>query len=480
MLLTVAGLPHIFKFLPTPVHTGGMLNNVVAVLLDGVHPFELGVVCEVFGIDRSDEGLPVYDFARRLGGGPDAAHPRRVHHRARPHGLERLAEADLIAVPAGDTYGERDFPPELLDALRRAVDRGTRVLSVCSGAFVLGAAGLLDGRRCATHWRHAERLARRYPARAGRAGRALRRRGPGDHLGRDGRRASTPVCTWSARSRARRSPTRIARRMVVPPHRDGGQAQYVERPLPRSRCDTVGEVLAWMEQHLDQEITVDQLAARAHMSPRTFARRFQQETGHHALPLAAASAGAAGTAAAGGHRTRRWTRSPGRAGFGNAGTLRHQFVQALGTTPHAYRRTFRGPQAVAAEPRLSPGYRPQQQPARPERDADVRPVVGAGHRLEAERLRHHRRDQRQLGHREVVAGALAVADAERRHGVLRQLRGAAGQPAVGVELRVALVRPRIALNRVRAVDDVGPGRNAVTAELRCRSPRAGSISSTAG
>jgi transcriptional regulator GlxA family with amidase domain len=139
---------------------------------------------------------------------------------------------------------------------------------------------------------------------------------------------------------------RIARRMVVPPHRDGGQAQYIERPLPRSRCDTVGEVLAWMEQHLDEEVTVEQLAERAHMSPRTFARRFQQETGttpyrwllrqrvllaQHLLEATDETVDAIA-----------W-----RAGFGTAGALRHQFVQALGTSPNAYRRTFRGPQAVA-------------------------------------------------------------------------------------------------------------------------------------
>ncbi|MEU5248472.1 AraC family transcriptional regulator, partial [Streptomyces asoensis] len=139
-----------------------MLKNVAAILLDGVHPFELGVVCEVFGIDRSDEGLPVYDFAVASAEGPTLA-TRAGFTLSTPHGLERLENADLIAVPAGDTYGRRDFPPELLDALRRAVDRGTRVLSVCSGVFVLAAAGLLDGRRCAVHWRHAEQLARQYP-----------------------------------------------------------------------------------------------------------------------------------------------------------------------------------------------------------------------------------------------------------------------------------------------------------------------------
>ncbi|NEE52851.1 helix-turn-helix domain-containing protein, partial [Streptomyces sp. SID8455] len=134
----------------------------------------------------------------------------------------------------------------------------------------------------------------------------------------------------------------IARRMVVPPHRDGGQAQYISRPLPRNACDTVGSTLAWMEHHLDQEMSVEQLAALAHMSPRTFARRFQQETGTTpyrwllrqrvllAQHLLETSDRTVDTIA-------------GQTGFGTAATLRHQFVRTLGTTPNAYRRTFRGP-----------------------------------------------------------------------------------------------------------------------------------------
>ncbi|MFG3263889.1 GlxA family transcriptional regulator [Streptomyces bobili] len=321
-----------------------MLKNVAAILLDGVHPFELGVVCEVFGIDRSDEGLPVYDFAVASAEGPTLSTPHAGFTMSTTHGLERLESADLIAVPAGDTYTAREFPPELLDALRRAVDRGTRVLSVCSGVFVLAAAGLLDGRRCAVHWRHAEQLAHEYP----------RTRVEPDVLYVDedpvitsaGTAAGIDACLHLVRKeQGPEVANGIARRMVVPPHRDGGQAQYIQRPLPRSTCDTVGEVLVWMEQHLDQEVTVEQLAARAHMAPRTFARRFQQETGTTpyrwilrqrvllAQQLLEASDETVDAIA--------W-----RTGFGTAGALRHQFVRALGTTPNAYRRTFRGPEAA--------------------------------------------------------------------------------------------------------------------------------------
>jgi len=321
-----------------------VLNNVAVALLDGVHPFELGVVCEVFGLDRSDMGLPVYDFAVVSAEGPSLSTHVSGFTVSTPYGLDRLDEADLVVVPAGNAYAVRDYPPALLEALRQAVDRGAQVLSVCSGVFVLGAAGLLDERRCAVHWHHAEMLTRRYP-------RAIIEP---DVLYVDedpvitsaGSAAGIDACLHIVRKeQGPEVANAIARRMVVPPHRDGGQAQFIERPLPRTECDTVGEVLVWMERNLDEEVTVEQLAARAHMSPRTFARRFQQETGTTpyrwilrqrvllAQELLEASDETMDSIA-------------GRTGFGNAAALRHQFVRSLGTTPQAYRRTFRGPQAA--------------------------------------------------------------------------------------------------------------------------------------
>lgn len=320
-----------------------MLKNVAAVVLDGVNPFELAVVCEVFGVDRSDDGLPVYDFAVASAEGPVLS-TRAGFSMNVAHGLERLEEADLIAVPAGARYGSREYPPELLDALRRGVERGARVLSVCSGVFVLAAAGLLDDRRCAVHWHDADQLALAYP----------RLTVEPDVLYVDedpvitsaGTAAGIDACLHIVRKeQGPEVANKIARRMVVPPHRDGGQAQYIERPLPRSHGDTVAEVLVWMERHLDEEVTVEQLAERAHMSPRTFARRFQQETGttpyrwilrqrvllaQRLLEVTDETVDAIA----------------GRTGFGNAAALRHQFVQAIGTTPQAYRRTFRGPEAA--------------------------------------------------------------------------------------------------------------------------------------
>ncbi|MEV0093494.1 helix-turn-helix domain-containing protein [Streptomyces sp. NPDC050738] len=315
-----------------------MLKNVAVVLLDNVQPFELGVVCEVFGIDRSDEGLPVYDFAVVSAAGPVLT-THAGFTLTTPFGLDRLEEADLIAVPAGGDFSSRTFPPELLDALRRAVDRGALVLSVCSGVFVLGAAGLLDGRRCTMHWRHAAELAVQYP-------KAIVE--PDVLYVQDGRiitsagtAAGIDACLHLVREEhGPQVANAIARRMVVPPHRDGGQAQYIERPLTPTNCDRVGEVLAWMARHLEEEMTVEELATRAHMSPRTFARRFQQETGttpyrwllrQRVLYAQELLEGSDQTVDA----------IAGRAGFGTAAGLRHHFLRTLGTTPNAYRRTFR-------------------------------------------------------------------------------------------------------------------------------------------
>lgn len=321
-----------------------MLKNVAAALTHGVNAFELGVIAEVFGLDRSDEGLPVYDFAMVAA--------EQLPLRANPDflidglpGMERLAEADLIAVPAGNHYLERQLPEELLQALRSAVDRGAWVLSVCSGAFVLGAAGLLDGRRCTTHWRYTDLLAQRFPT-------ALIE--PGVLYTADGRvitsagtAAGIDACLHLVRQEQGSAVANaIARRMVVPPHREGGQAQFIRHPLPRESRDpadsAVGEALRWMEGHLDEEITVERLAARVHLAPRTFARRFQQETGTtpyqwmlgqrllRARQLLEETDLTVDTVAT-------------RSGFGNAATLRHHFLKRLETTPHNYRRTFRGP-----------------------------------------------------------------------------------------------------------------------------------------
>ncbi len=204
-------------------------------------------------------------------------------------GLDRLAEADLIALPAVSEERLRPgaalrFSEDLLDALRRAVERGGRLLSVCSGAFILGEAGLLDGRRCTTHWRHAAELARRYPE----------AKVDPDVLYVDddpvmtsaGTAAGIDACLYLVRKeQGSRVANGIARRMVVPPHRDGGQAQYVVQPVAPSCDGSLRDLLKWLSSHLDQALTVRQLAARASMSERT-CPAFR--TGHRDHPAALA------------------------------------------------------------------------------------------------------------------------------------------------------------------------------------------------
>jgi transcriptional regulator GlxA family with amidase domain len=325
---------------PNGIPEGATLEDVVVLVPDGVAAFELGVLCEVFGTDRTNDGFPGYEFAL-ASERPGPVRTNSGFDVTVSDGLDRLAGADLVALPAYRTAltGDINLSDAMLDALVGAYERGAMVMSVCSGAFGLGQAGLLDNRRCTTHWRYTEDLRRRFP---------LARIEPdvlyvGDTgvLTSAGTAAGIDLCLHLVREiQGTEVANAMARRMVVPPHRDGGQAQFIDLPMPPELGGSLSELLSWMSRHLDQELGVDELAAKALMSPRTFARRFRAETGTtpHRWLVGQRVLRAQQLLEATDEPIERVAQL---SGFGNAATLRHHFAQVRGTTPQRFRRTFR-------------------------------------------------------------------------------------------------------------------------------------------
>ncbi|WP_028047659.1 GlxA family transcriptional regulator [Cellulomonas sp. URHE0023] len=312
-----------------------MLRSVAAIVLPNVAPFELGVACEVFGIDRADTGGPTFDFVV-CGPRPGMVTTKGGLYSINvEHGLEATEDVDLVILPA---YGELDgVPDSVLEAVRAAHARGAWVLSICSGAFALGAAGLLDGRRCTTHWMHSAHLQERFPA--ARVDPAVLYVDDDRVITSAGTAAGIDACLHLIRRElGAAAATAVARRMVVPPHRDGGQAQFVDTPLPCD-ADTLAPLLAWMVENLETDLTVPDLAARAFVSERTFARRFRAETG--TTPAAWVTRQRVVRAQEMLERSDASIEEIARlCGFGTAAVLRHHFARTLGTSPQAYRRTF--------------------------------------------------------------------------------------------------------------------------------------------
>jgi transcriptional regulator GlxA family with amidase domain len=254
-----------------------MLSSVAVLAYEGVSTFGLGVTAEVFGCDRKGEGIPRFRYC------VTAAQPGVVRTDVGmpiivEYGVDRLGAADLAVVVCWDDTDTR--PPEpVLDALRTVVDRGGRVLSQCTGAFVLAAAGLLDGRRATTHWKYAADLAKRYPRVEVDPGVLYVDAGP--VITSAGTAAGIDACLHVIRQEHGAAvANEIARHMVVAPHRDGGQAQFVPVLVDEA---TDGPDLAalrdWALRHLREPLTVADLARQVHMSPRTFARWFAARTG---------------------------------------------------------------------------------------------------------------------------------------------------------------------------------------------------------
>jgi transcriptional regulator GlxA family with amidase domain len=314
------------------------MHTVAAVIDQGALTFDFAIPCEVFGLDRRDIADPWYEFLV-VAAGDRAVRMQTGFVMQAPHGLDALGRADTIVIP-GWSDPEDDPSAALVDSLRAAYARGARLVSLCTGAFVLAASGLLDDRRATTHWMYAESLRRRYPR---------------IHVDPDvlyvadgrlmtsaGTSAGIDLCLHLvALDHGVDVAATVARRLVMPLFRSGGQAQYVDTPLATS-TGNLTDLLEWARTNLDEGIGVDELATRAAMSPRTLNRRFRAAVGmppgewiqRERLRLA--------------QRLLEQNDDPiatvaRRAGYDSAVTMRAQFATRLRTSPRAYRRTFRQP-----------------------------------------------------------------------------------------------------------------------------------------
>ena len=314
------------------------VTSVAVLVQDGVEPFGLGAMCEVWAEPyHPEDDNPVFDFV--------VATPRPGRVRGPSgfdlhveHGLEAAAHADLLCIAPKRDYLEPS--PEVAATVAAAHARGAFVFAHCTAAFVLGEAGLLDGRRCTTHWRHTDVLAARYPE--AQVDENVLYVQDGTIVTGAGSAAGLDAALHLMRQLfGARTAAAAARRMVVPPHRSGGQAQFIARAVPDCDAETLGPLLAWIVENLAEDLSVDELARRCHMSPRTFARRFRAETGTtpHSWVTTQRVQAAEELLELTDHSVD-WIADE--VGFGNAATLRHHFTRARGVSPQQYRRTFSG------------------------------------------------------------------------------------------------------------------------------------------
>jgi AraC family transcriptional activator FtrA len=315
-------------------------HRVVVIVDDGSNPFELGVATELFGLRRPELGRPWYDFTLCA-----ARRSVRMHlgmfTMTGVAGLDAVATADTVIVP-NRPDPEVPADPAVLDAIRAAAGRGARLVSFCTGAFTLAQAGVLDGRRATTHWRWAAEFARRYPA--VRLTPDVLFVDDGDVLTAAGSAAALDLGLHLVhRDHGAEVANAVSRRLVFPAHRDAGQRQYVERPVPPVPDTSLAPVLAWARERLDQPLTVPDLAARAATSQATLHRRFRTELG--TTPLAWLTTERVALACRLIERgEQRLDRVAAASGLGTSANLRAQLRRHTGLSPSAYRRRF-GPAA---------------------------------------------------------------------------------------------------------------------------------------
>ncbi|MEU8678805.1 helix-turn-helix domain-containing protein [Streptomyces sp. NPDC048560] len=295
--------------------------------------FELAVAYEIFGNPPREATGGWYDVML-CGPGPVQVGPFMVEP---DHGLERAVDADLVIVPACADVDE-PLPVELVDAVRAAHASGARVASLCTGAFVLGAAGLLDGRRATTHWAHAAELSARHPLAS--VDPDVLYTDNGSVLTAAGKAAAVDLCLHLIHlDHGAAVANSVARRLVMAPHRPGGQAQFVSTPVQATGDHMLTQLLAWVQQRLDQPLTVTDMARKANMSPRNLGRQFRAVIGQTPIQwlliqrvrraqelLEATDKSVEAVAVA--------------TGMGTATTLRRQFKRIVGVPPDSYRRSF--------------------------------------------------------------------------------------------------------------------------------------------
>jgi AraC family transcriptional regulator, transcriptional activator FtrA len=316
-------------------------HDVAIVVYEGANVFELGIACEIFGDEWSETlGVPWYrSFVCGLTPGPvtvDAGFQLYA-----PYGRERIVSADTVIVLPSVA---EEVPAGITAALRCAHSRGSRVVSLCTGAFALAAAGLLDGRRATTHWTECGDLARRYPRVT--VDPSVLFVAEGNIFTSAGSAAGIDLCLHLVRQDfGTEIATQLARQLVVPPQREGGQAQYITAPMPELDSSSLfAETVTWLQEHLNEPVTVEELAARSAMSPRTFARRFLASTGttpyqwllRQRIQLAQRLLETTDLAV---------DLIAEASGFSTAANLRKHFSRTVHTSPQSYRRTFQARQA---------------------------------------------------------------------------------------------------------------------------------------
>ncbi|MFF2011192.1 helix-turn-helix domain-containing protein [Streptomyces sp. NPDC058195] len=328
--------------------SGRRRREVVAVLLFSGGPiFESSIPLSVFGIDRQDAGVPRYRLL--VCGGEEG--PLRTTgglELTAPYGLEAISRAGTVVVPAWRSITSPP-PAEALEALRRAHEEGARIVGLCTGAFVLAAAGLLDGRPATTHWMYAPTLAKRYPS-VHVDPRELFV-DDGDVLTSAGTAAGIDLCLHIVRTdHGTEAAGALARRLVVPPRRSGGQERYLDRSLPEEiGSDPLAEVVAWALEHLHEQFDVETLAARAYMSRRTFDRRFRSLTGSAPLQWLITQRVLQAQRLL---ETSEYSvdEVAGRCGFRSPVALRGHFRRQLGSSPAAYRAAYRARRPQGGDP----------------------------------------------------------------------------------------------------------------------------------